>query len=172
MKINEYHQIEISEKQAFDLLYSGKVKDLSNIFLDDSNVIEQFNRSRTVNADSFSNLKSLEIPNSSVEEFHKNNQKNWLMPEEYKTMDIEAYLVDQCPSQNYERLVEELDLFRQHGMMDLLRYLKYLVDTMRQNRILWGVGRGSSVSSYVLYLLGVHKVDSIKYDLDIKEFLK
>jgi DNA polymerase III alpha subunit len=43
---------------------------------------------------------------------------------------------------------------------------------MRSNNIVWGVGRGSSVASYVLYLLGVHKVDSIKYGLDIREFLK
>jgi DNA polymerase III alpha subunit len=54
----------------------------------------------------------------------------------------------------------------------LLFYLKYLVDAMRENKIVWGVGRGSSVASYVLYLIGVHRIDSIKYDLDIKEFLK
>ena len=87
-------------------------------------------------------------------------------------MDIEGFLVDQCPKQNYQRLVDELVLFRQHNMIPLLRYLKYLVDTMRENNIVWGVGRGSSVASYVLYLIGVHKIDSIKYDLDIKEFLK
>ena len=57
-------------------------------------------------------------------------------------------------------------------MITLLKYLKYLVDTMRENKIVWGVGRGSSVASYVLYLIGVHKIDSIKYELDIKEFLK
>ena len=43
---------------------------------------------------------------------------------------------------------------------------------MRKNNIVWGVGRGSSVSSYVLFLMGVHKVDSMKYNLDIKDFLK
>ena len=57
-------------------------------------------------------------------------------------------------------------------MFDLLSYLKYLVDTMRENNIVWGVGRGSSVASYVLYLIGIHKIDSIKYNLDIHEFLK
>jgi DNA polymerase III alpha subunit len=87
-------------------------------------------------------------------------------------MDIEGFLVDQCPKQNYDRLIDELVLFRQHNMIDLLRYLKYLVDTMRSKNILWGVGRGSSVASYCLYLLGIHKVDSVKYNLDIKEFLK
>jgi DNA polymerase III alpha subunit len=94
------------------------------------------------------------------------------MPTEYKTLDIEAFLVNQCPKENYERLIEEIELFRQHNMTDLLRYLKYLVDTMREHNIVWGVGRGSSVASYCLYLIGVHKIDSIKYNLDIKEFLK
>jgi DNA polymerase III alpha subunit len=87
-------------------------------------------------------------------------------------MDIEAFIVEHCPEQNYQRVVEELALFRQHNMIDLLRYLKYLVDILRTNNVLWGVGRGSSVASYCLYILGVHKVDSIKYELDIREFLK
>jgi DNA polymerase III alpha subunit len=46
------------------------------------------------------------------------------------------------------------------------------VETMRVNNIVWGVGRGSSVASYVLYLIGVHKIDSMYYDLDIEEFLR
>jgi DNA polymerase III alpha subunit len=36
----------------------------------------------------------------------------------------------------------------------------------------WGVGRGSSVASYVLFLIGVHRIDSMKYNLDYKEFLR
>ena len=67
---------------------------------------------------------------------------------------------------------EELAEFEEHGMLDLLRYMIYLVDFMRENNIVWGVGRGSSVASYVLYLLDVHKVDSFKYNLDYKEFLR
>jgi DNA polymerase III alpha subunit len=82
-------------------------------------------------------------------------------------------LYEQCTTEKERaRVDEELLLFIQHGMFDLLFYLKYLVDTMRENKIVWGVGRGSSVASYVLYLIGVHRIDSIKYDLDIKEFLK
>ena len=57
-------------------------------------------------------------------------------------------------------------------MIELLHFMKYLVDTLRKNNVVWGVGRGSSVASYILYLIGVHKVDSIKYNLDINEFLK
>ena len=57
-------------------------------------------------------------------------------------------------------------------MFDLLKYMVYLVDFMRENDIVWGVGRGSSVSSYVLYLIGVHKVDSVQFDLDYHEFMR
>jgi DNA polymerase III alpha subunit len=95
------------------------------------------------------------------------------MPEEYKDFPIVDWLYNQCKTEEeLKRVDAELLLFIQHGMFDLLFYLKYLVDTMRANQIVWGVGRGSSVASYVLYLLGIHKVDSIKYKLDIHEFLK
>jgi DNA polymerase III alpha subunit len=50
--------------------------------------------------------------------------------------------------------------------------MKYIVDTLRANNIVWGVGRGSSVASYVLHLIGVHKIDSIKYSIPIEEFFK
>ena len=43
---------------------------------------------------------------------------------------------------------------------------------MVENRVIWGVGRGSSVASYVLYKLGIHRVDSMFYELDIDEFLR
>jgi len=43
---------------------------------------------------------------------------------------------------------------------------------LRKNNIVWGVGRGSSVASYVLFLLGVHKIDSMYYELSVDEFLK
>jgi DNA polymerase III alpha subunit len=99
-------------------------------------------------------------------------QTDWFIPQEYKTLDIEGFLVDQCPKEHYPRLIEELQEFRARNMLPLLRVLKYVVDTLTQNNVLWGVGRGSSVASYVLFLIGVHKIDSIKYDLDWREFLR
>ena len=81
-------------------------------------------------------------------------------------------MVHLCPKENYERLIEELQEYRKRDMLNLLKWLKFLVDTMRQNQIIWGVGRGSSVASYVLYLLGIHKIDSVKYKLDFKEFMR
>ena len=87
-------------------------------------------------------------------------------------MDIEGYLVEQCPKENYQRLLEELQLYKSHNMIPVLLTIKYIVDTLRKNNIVWGVGRGSSVASYVLFLIGVHKVDSVKYKLPINEFFK
>jgi len=75
-------------------------------------------------------------------------------------------------SQEWDRVQEELAAFGERGMYNLLRYMIYLVDFMRENDIVWGVGRGSSVASYVLYLIGVHKIDSLKYNLDWREFLR
>ena len=71
-----------------------------------------------------------------------------------------------------QRVGHELLLYQNKNLFNLLRYLKYLVDTMKNNNIIWGVGRGSSVASYVLYLLEVHRIDSIYYDLDPEEFLR
>ena len=71
-----------------------------------------------------------------------------------------------------QRAGQELLMFQERGLFDLLRYLKYLVDVMTENHVIWGVGRGSSVASYVLYLLGVHRIDSMYYELDPAEFLR
>jgi DNA polymerase III alpha subunit len=78
-----------------------------------------------------------------------------------------------CNNDNeLQRCGQELLLYQERNLFDLLRYLKYLVDTMTQNQVIWGVGRGSSVASYVLYLLGVHRIDSMFYDLEPTEFLR
>ena len=70
------------------------------------------------------------------------------------------------------RVRYELELYEDRGLIIALNFLRYLERICDNNDIVLGVGRGSSVSSYCLYLLGIHRVNSIKYDLDIKEFLK
>ena len=108
-----------------------------------------------------------------VEEFDTMKQNSWHMPEEYRHMDIAEYILSLCDSDaKLQRCGQELLLFQERNLFDLLRYLKYLVDILRANNMIWGVGRGSSVASYVLYLLGVHRIDSMFYDLDPSEFLR
>ena len=100
-------------------------------------------------------------------------QTTWFMPDEYKQLDIAAHVLAQCKTDaELQRVGEELLLFQERELFNLLRYLKYLVDVMQENHVIWGVGRGSSVASYVLYLLGVHRINSMYYDLDQRELLR
>ena len=100
-------------------------------------------------------------------------QQHWLMPEQYRTLDIAQYVLDLCGCDaERQRAGQELLMYFDRNLFPLLCYLKYLVDVMRDNNIVYGVGRGSSVASFVLYLMGVHRVNSLEYDLDIAEFLR
>lgn len=109
----------------------------------------------------------------SISDFHARQQQHWHMPENYQNLDIAAHVLNLCDTQEQlQRCGAELLLYQERDLFDLLRYLTYMVDVMRDNNIIWGVGRGSSVASYVLYKLGVHRIDSMYYNLDIAEFLR
>ena len=108
-----------------------------------------------------------------LQEFDRQNQQRWHMPQEYQDMDIAAHVLALCDSpEELQRAGQELLMFQQRDLFDLLKYLVYLVTVMRDNNIVWGVGRGSSVASFVLYKLGVHRINSLYYDLDPAQFLR
>jgi len=102
------------------------------------------------------------------------DSNHWFIPTEYQEMDIEDWVREQTPpwDPQHSRVTQELELFRKHEMIPVLKAMKYIVDTLRANNVVWGVGRGSSVASYVLHIIGVHKIDSIKYNIPIEEFFK
>lgn len=109
----------------------------------------------------------------SIAEYDRLNQNSWYMPKEYANMDIAYHILGLCKTDvELQRAGDELIKYQERGLLPLLCYMKYLVDTMEKHKILWGVGRGSSVSSYVLYLLKVHRIDSMYYDLSVEDFLK
>jgi DNA polymerase III alpha subunit len=133
--------------------------DLSLFLVEDP---QDFNKSRHDLHAELPHLKGYVTLADSVEEFDERFQKKWHMPNEYKELDIAEYVLGLC-KEDYElqRVGQELLLFQERNAFDLLRYMKYLVDTLRKNNIVWGVGRGSSVASYVLFLLGVHKINRL-----------
>lgn len=172
MNIDEFGNVTISETEMIEVLYSGKKVELSEIFLDNITKILQYNQANKSNFTELPELKESLNLNLSVKDFDERNQTNWFMPENYFP-NLVDYLYNSCTTQEQKnRVDQELKLFKKHNMINVLHYLKYLVDTMRENNVVWGVGRGSSVASYILYLIGIHKIDSIKYELDINEFLK
>ena len=167
--LDKYSRQVLSENQAVEMLYADPKLDVSNLCLEDG---DQFNRaSKKLHLNMF--ITQLDEIGVDVEQYHKQNQNNWHMPEKYKQLDIAEYLLKLCTTDaELQRVGTELLLYQERNMFDLLRFLVYIVDVMREQDIVWGVGRGSSVASYVLYLIGVHKIDSLYYDLDIAEFLR
>jgi len=171
MRLDQYKNPIFNEKDLFDAIYKGHQITINDTIIVDrtdeiAKLEEQFD---------FSFVPPIN-PNDdlSIEDFDRYMQADWHMPKEYKSLDIESFILDRSPpwDPNFTRVKEELEEFKARNMLDLLRWLKYFVDVCSKENILWGVGRGSSVASYVLYLLGVHKIDSIKYNLDWREFLR
>ena len=170
MKYDQYGQTYTTSNELCDLLYKNPALDISLFQVEDS---LEYNRSVVELHAELDLLDSYHNISQTVEEFDTILQRNWRMPKEYKELDIAAYVLGLCKEEHeLQRVGEELILYQERNLFDLLRYLKYLIDTLRKNNIVWGVGRGSSVASYVLFLIGVHKIDSLYYNLNIDEFLK
>jgi len=170
---NKFSELVFSENDVCNLLMQGRTVDsLKNVVVDQTVDIEHLAR-LVEHPDSLLTWSFPYSAETSVPEFHATQQMTWHMPDEYKTLDIAVHVLGLCESEaELQRCGQELLLYQERDLFNLLRYLKYLVDVMKQNRVIWGVGRGSSVASYVLYKLGVHRIDSMYYNLDINEFLR
>jgi DNA polymerase III alpha subunit len=169
MKTDSYSQLVFDEDDIVNLILSGHYPLPTGILVDKSVDV----KSVKSQLDTVPEFIEYTEPTDSIDIFDYKLQSNWYMPDEYKKLDIAEHVLKLCVTQEeLQRAGEELLLFQDRNLFDLLKFLKYLVDTMKLNGIIWGVGRGSSVSSYVLYLLGVHRINSMYYDLDIQEFLR
>ena len=172
MNYDKFGQAHTTTRELCDMLYKNPLLDLGLFY------VEDWDRYNSAVTSEFADMPLLQeyhaLPKDyDVAKFHESLQAHWFMPAEYHKLDIAEHVLGLCKTQpELQRVGQELLLYQERDLLDLLRYLKYFVDTMRDNNVVWGLGRGSSVSSYVLYLLGVHKINSMFYDLDIKEFLK
>lgn len=106
----------------------------------------------------------------------------WNLPEKYINLNIES-LLEICLEQDIKncseseqlirskRYIQEINIFKSKELFPVLHVIHYVIDTFKLNNVVWGIGRGSCVSSYILYLLEVHDVDPITYELNIADFL-
>jgi len=167
---NQYGEPIVNCNDLIELVYQGY--DVNKVKVNDDRV-EKYNTIIEELALDWPSLQKLTDIDITVEDYDRALQSDWYMPDEYKQMNVEDHIRSLAKTtEEKTRVEEELVLYRKYNVLNVLKFLVYLIETMRDNNIVWGVGRGSSVSSYVLYLLGVHKVDSIKYGLDITDFLK
>ena len=103
---------------------------------------------------------------------------DWNIPDQYKSIDLTEYCQDQMFARGLvddryiDRLAMELIAVDDKRMEDFIRCLIYIVDTMKKNNVIWGLGRGSSCASLIMFIIGVNKVDPILYEIDMGEFYK
>lgn len=170
IKINEYGDCIYSEDEIIDQIYKNPDLDIKNLFIETA---KQYNNS----------LKELGIEGISLQEqpqheetateFDLRMQNNWFMPEEYSKLDTLEYLLKRCQTdEERNRVRDEHELFEKKNFIKVLQFLIYFVDVLRKNNVVWGVGRGSSVASFCLFLIGVHKINPLLYNLDHREFLR
>lgn len=168
MQSDKYGRQILSENDLCDIFLRNPEQNIRTALMD--KVVTFDDNLELTNLPTVLPYEELSIPLTKFDEIY---QSRWYIPNEYATLDIAKWVLDQCKSDpELQRVGEELLKYQELEMFPILRYCKYLVDTMRKNNVVWGVGRGSSVSSYVLYLIGIHRINSLHYDLSIDEFLK
>lgn len=168
--VNEYLETVLGTEEAIIALLNGQSVD--DAVLADTTEHDLYNKhaQQVLHAES-----AVMLPTESGDKdlYFRKRVDTWFMPDSYKTIDLKDYIERKCntPSE-IDRCTYELNMYNERGLEDVLRFLIYFVDFLRENNIVWGVGRGSSVASYILYLIGIHKINSLKFNLDIEEFLK
>jgi DNA polymerase III alpha subunit len=171
MQTDDLGFLQFSREDLFDIIYTGKLDLCHNVLCEPSSDVEQFNRvADELGIPALTVYTDLGV---SQQELDQALQSEWFMPSLYKELDVLQYLEDRCHTkEELDRVRMEYRMYSDKGLVNLLKYMIYLVDTMREKKILWGVGRGSSVASFILYLIGVHKVNSMKFGLDFEEFIR
>lgn len=166
-----YGQAILSSDNLRELLLQGKQIGHLNIIRDEETELYEQYQSQLLDQ----HTVFLDAPDESLtfDEFHKLKADEWIFPTEYQNIDVHKWLIDKCKNQiELDRVEKEYAMYLERDLIMLLRLFIFLVSYLRENKLVWGVGRGSSVSSYILYLIGVHRVNSIKYNLDIEDYLK
>lgn len=166
-------------EQLNQVLKSGGVIDPTHMYVSTlDNDIKKFNTISEDEIKVIDDIESNDVPKG---------LPFWDIPEQYQKLDIKKYLYSQLLQQGeseefnfsnedinnrIDRIESEYELFERSGLTQSLNAVKYIVDSLSDMNIVWGTGRGSSCASYILYLLGLHDVDSVEYEIDINEFFR
>ena len=168
---NKYGQVILDSNKLRDLLLCGRNISHTVVLADDE--IALFNEFQDHLLTRPVVLSEPPLEDCDFETFQHDRSSEWLIPEEYQNINVLEWLIDKCSNgTEIERVNNEYVLFEERELIMLLRFFIYLVSYMRENKFVWGVGRGSSVASFILYLIGIHRVHSIRFGLEIEDYLK
>jgi len=152
----------LKDTDLVELLYQDKAGPLT---VEIESLTHYFEGCKKLNINPLFSIFEVPAPETAV--------AHWAMPEYYQALDLELYFAERISTlEEAERVALELELFAERGLIPVLRFMIYLVQLLKDNKIVWGVGRGSSVSSYLLFLAGLHQINPIKYKLGIEEFIR
>lgn len=169
--IDDYGIVYATVEQLYDVLIQGG--DISGFKAVQSDALDVYNASVKKTDEAHKTLQPYTKPTISVTEYDKERQNIWNIPEKYRNMDIYSYIITRVNTDEERNRVDfEYAKYEEYGLEMVLKALLFLTDTFKEHNVIKGVGRGSCVSSYILYIIGVHKVNSITYDLDFSEFLE
>lgn len=126
----------------------------------------------------FNTLEDIQFPLNKVSNLHFD--MSWNIPQYYADLDIADYAQSRlklmCDEKqlDYElynmRLQSELREISSRKIIDLFRALIYVTETLLTSGTALGVGRGSSCASLFLFIIKLHKVDPVKFNIHYSEF--
>ena len=169
MRLDKFGNPIFNSQDIFKFLYQGKLTNLKDLTVDYTEDIEQLESTAGFTFQRFNE----QLDSISIEDFDQALQSDWFMPPEYRDFDVEEWCIQKCTTpEQVARVEAEMDAYKERNMIPLLQWTKHFVDTCNENGIVWGVGRGSSVASFVLFLIGLQLIDSVKFNLDWQELLR
>lgn len=165
-EIDEYGRAVVDAQGLFELWFNGAATDDVTVLFDEE--VNRFNAECIRHGKDEFVIKPPTAPTP-----HEERLAQWTIPEPYQQIDVREWCLSRCArDEEHARVEKEMKLYEERGMLPVLRVLIYIVDALRAREILWGVGRGSSVASYVLFLIGIHRIDSIRFGLEVEDFLR
>jgi DNA polymerase III alpha subunit len=168
-KVDACGRLRFHGDDAVELLMRGL--DLTSLLIEETDAIRQYNQA----CREHDKIDAI-IPPITTEDPESDTARRiatWFIPDEFRSIAVREQLLAMCERDaEIARVNLEMDMFEARGLLPVLQLMFFLVDHCRRHSIVWGVGRGSSVASYCLFLIGVHKCDSLHHNLDITEFLR
>src|SRR5210317_2503160 len=121
-----------SNRDLIDMIYSGHADKVHVVLCDSTDDVDKFNIA--MEEQGMNPLQKYIPLDVDQKTFDGVCQGEWFMPDEYKELDVNQYVLDKCIGpEEYQRAYEELQEIGKRDMYNLLRYMIYLVDFMREN---------------------------------------
>ena len=95
------------------------------------------------------------------------------IPKKYLEMDLDEKIqkiIEEESEIGQIRIQNEYLEFKRRNLESFLKTIIYIIDEFKNNNVVYGIGRGSSCASYLLFKLGLHSVDCLKYNIPMHEF--